>query len=145
MKNQYRIYAIMCRFCNLADSAGKWAALTLPTMKSKRLTFALSSGLGILAILAATAAARTGPGSSETPYLVPESGDVDFTSVLTVGDTAESQEDDGSYPLAGMPDGMGAYDNDDGTLTLLVSHGLTAGSGAAPEPGARGDFVSAWR
>jgi MYXO-CTERM domain-containing protein len=46
----------------------------------------------------------------------------------------------GTYRLAGIPDGMGAYDNGNGTFTLLVNHELGATSGIARAHGASGAF-----
>jgi hypothetical protein len=43
-------------------------------------------------------------------------GAVTITPILTTGDS------DGKITFAGTPDGMGAYPNPDGTVTLLVNH-----------------------
>jgi hypothetical protein len=67
----------------------------------------------------------TGPSSSASPYVVPANTAVDVTSILTVGDTV------GGYRMAGIPDGLGAFDNGDGTFTLLVNHEFTTGDGVA--------------
>ena len=61
------------------------------------------------------------------------------TSVLTVGDAA-----DNGYRMVGIPDGMGAYDNGDGTVTLLMNPELGATSGIVRDHGAAGAFVSKW-
>src|SRR5262245_56403173 len=53
---------------------------------------------------------------SATPYLVPTAAGVSFTPILTTGDTV------GGYTMAGTPDGLGAFDNGDGTFTLLMNH-----------------------
>jgi Ca2+-binding RTX toxin-like protein len=60
---------------------------------------------------------------SGTPYLVPVAQGVEFQSILTTGDTV------GAFTFAGTPDGLGAFDNGDGTFTLLMNHefGATAG------------------
>lgn len=39
--------------------------------------------------------------------------------IITVGDTV------GNYQMASIPDGLGAFDNGDGTFTLFVNHELT--------------------
>lgn len=53
---------------------------------------------------------------SATPYLVPTAAGVSFAPVLTTGDSV------GGFTFGGTPDGLGAFDNGDGTLTLLVGH-----------------------
>ncbi|HET8774081.1 MAG TPA: hypothetical protein VFP80_09830, partial [Thermoanaerobaculia bacterium] len=79
-----------------------------------------------------------GPGSSAPPYVVPAAPDVLTMSILTAGDSVNG------YRMAGWPDGLGAYDNGDGTFTVLMNHELAEGSGAVREHGARGAFVSKW-
>lgn len=61
-----------------------------------------------------------------------------MTSIITVGDAV------GGYKMAGLPDGMGAYDNNDGTFTLLVNHEAGNGSGTIRAHGSTGTFVSRW-
>ena len=79
-----------------------------------------------------------GPSSSASPYVVSSDSNVYLESLLTVGDTA------GGYAMVGIPDGLGAFDNGDGTFTLLVNHELGAGSGVVRAHGATGAFVSEW-
>ncbi|MCV2393562.1 hypothetical protein OEB99_04510 [Actinotalea sp. M2MS4P-6] len=99
--------------------------------------------------LAATAAApalahdhgrptATGPSSSDAPYVVPAARDVRTTSILTAGDSV------GGYVMSGLPDGLGAWDNKDGTFTLLANQELSAGEGLVRAHGATGAFVSRW-
>lgn len=83
---------------------------------------------------------KTARNSSQTPYLLPMVPGVAFTSVLTVGDAA-----DNGYRMAGIPDGLGAYDNNDGTFTLLMNHELSSNAGAVRAHGSRGAFVSKWK
>ena len=80
----------------------------------------------------------TGPSTSTTPYLTSTNSDVQFTSILTVGDTI------GGYRMVGIPDGMGAFDNGDGTFTLLLNHELNNTVGVARAHGQKGSFVSRW-
>jgi hypothetical protein len=82
---------------------------------------------------------RTGPASSESPYLLSVGPGVQLTSLLTVGDAAEN-----GYRLVGAPDGLGAFDNGDGTFTLLVDHEYGVNKGVVRAHGARGAFVSRW-
>lgn len=90
-------------------------------------------------------ALATGPSSSRSPYLVPLDERVSFTSILTTGDTvndADRPGPDRSFRMAGTPDGIGAYDNNDGTFTILMDHEFQARSGALRDHGATGSFVS---
>jgi RTX calcium-binding nonapeptide repeat (4 copies) len=78
-----------------------------------------------------------------SPYLVPTHTGISVTSLLTVGDHV------GDYTMAGIPDGLGAFDNGDGTFTVLMNHeiGTTPGGvplGAVRAHGAAGAFVSEW-
>ncbi|QGF22475.1 hypothetical protein [Raineyella fluvialis] len=88
---------------------------------------------------AAPAGTMTGPSSSASPYLLPVAPGVTNTSVLTVGDKAAN-----GYSMVGIPDGLGAYDNGDGTITLLMNHELGADKGVPRAHGAKGSFVSQW-
>jgi hypothetical protein len=108
------------------------------------------SGVAVLAlaIVSATIAVAapggsTGPSSSESPYLVRSRPGVVLKSLLSVGD-AVSNADGGSYRMVGKPDGLGAFDNGDGTFTLLMNHELAAAAGTVRAHGARGAFVSKW-
>jgi hypothetical protein len=82
--------------------------------------------------------ASQGPSSSQTPYLLPSLPSYGVTSLLTVGDTV------GGYQMAGIPDGLGAFDNGNGTVTVLLNHEIGAGQGAAHGPLGAGAFVSKW-
>lgn len=80
----------------------------------------------------------TGPSSSQTPYVIPVAPGVKITSILTVGDSV------GGYKMAGLPDGMGAYDNNDGTFTVLIGHEIGNTLGVIRNHGSIGTFVSRW-
>src|SRR5262245_15652814 len=71
-------------------------------------------------------------------YLTAVGPGVRLTPLLTVGDRV------GGYPFAGVPDGLGAFDNGDGTFTVLVNHELDASAGAVHAHGSTGAFVSRW-
>jgi hypothetical protein len=79
-----------------------------------------------------------GPTSSHTPYVLPSAPGVKTASLLTTGDSV------GGYRMAGIPDGLGAFDNGDGTFTLLMNHELGNGSGTIRAHGSKGAFVSRW-
>ena len=103
---------------------------------------------GCLLLLIAVFACRaeTGPSSSQTPYLTPIAQGVEFTSILTVGDEVRKKhKGNETYRMAGIPDGLGAYDNGDGTLTVLMNHELRDTVGVVRAHGAKGAFVSKWQ
>jgi len=93
---------------------------------------------GIALALSASAFAATGPSSSAAPYMVGVAPGVSFTSILTAGDSV------GGYTMGGIPDGMGAYDNNDGTFTVLIAHEWGATAGSTHAHGAAGAYVSKW-
>ncbi|MCL4199442.1 MAG: hypothetical protein KJZ69_18265 [Phycisphaerales bacterium] len=85
---------------------------------------------------------ETGPSSSASPYVLPLEPGVRTISLLTVGDAVQGVG--GPYRMAGIPDGMGAWDNGDGTFTLLLNHELSDGAGVVRRHGAVGAFISKW-
>ncbi|WP_020577415.1 hypothetical protein [Actinopolymorpha alba] len=103
---------------------------------------AAASTIAAVALSAGTASAApggsTGPSSSDAPYLVRHTPGVTFTSVLTTGNAV------GGYRMAGIPDGLGAYDNGDGTFTVLMNHELANNAGVRRAHGGAGAFVSKW-
>src|SRR5215218_1846206 len=92
----------------------------------------------------ATPGAATGPSSSQSPYVVPSQPGVVTKSLLTVGDSVNLKPDGTPYRMVGIPDGLGAYDNGDGTFTVLMNHELGSSAGIVRAHGARGSFVSKW-
>lgn len=81
----------------------------------------------------------TGQSSSQPPYLIPTIANARFTSILSVGDEA------GGYKMVGVPDGLGAFDNNNGTFTLVMNHEFpSTTSGATHAYGSKGSFVSKW-
>ncbi|HKP95160.1 MAG TPA: hypothetical protein VJ385_05320 [Fibrobacteria bacterium] len=106
-------------------------------------------GLPISLMMAVCGHAAQGPSSSETPYLTPANGTVEFTSLLTVGDVVRknnpSTPADTVYRMVGIPDGLGAFDNGDGTITVLMNHELGSSQGAVRAHGSAGAFVSKYR
>jgi hypothetical protein len=101
----------------------------------------VTATVGAAAALAATAAlgnAITGPSSSQSPYVVRSQPGVVTKAILTVGDSV------GGYRMVGIPDGLGAFDNGNGTFTLLMNHELRPGTGSVRAHGANGALVSKW-
>lgn len=86
----------------------------------------------------ALVAGASAPGSSQTSYLLPLQNGVKFTSMLSVNDAP------GGYRMAGIPDGLGAFDNNNGTFTLLMNHEIGSTLGVTRAHGAIGSFVSRW-
>ncbi|TAL40768.1 MAG: hypothetical protein EPN91_12450 [Salinibacterium sp.] len=70
--------------------------------------------------------------------MLPVADGVQVTSVLTAGDRV------GGYRMVGKPDGLGAFDNGDGTFTVLMNHELDGREGVTRAHGAQGAFVSTW-
>lgn len=62
-----------------------------------------------------------------SPYLVPTAPGVEITSILSAGDSVGTN----GYRMAGTPDGLGAFDNGDGTFTVLMNHEFTLTEGVA--------------
>jgi hypothetical protein len=79
-----------------------------------------------------------GPSSSQTPYLVSTDSHVYTESLLTTGDSV------GGYKMGGIPDGLGAFDNGDGTFTVLMNHEISGNLGATRAHGATGAYISEW-
>lgn len=86
----------------------------------------------------------TGPSSSQAPYLVRTESGVVTVAILTTGDSVNLKPDGVTpYRMVGIPDGLGAFDNGDGTFTLLMNHEIP-GNGIVREHGFKGAFVSRW-
>lgn len=75
-----------------------------------------------------------------SPYILGYEPNVSFKTIATVGDTL----DGASYRMVGIPDGLGAFDNGDGTITVLMNHELGNTVGVVRDHGAIGAFVSKW-
>ena len=114
-------------------------------MKSPRsstftvLVIALSAVTGLLAN------SITGPSSSQSPYIVRSQPGVVTKAIMTVGDSVNLKPDGMSpYRMVGLADGLGAFDNHDGTFTLLMNHEIDNNLGATRAHGRNGAFVSRW-
>ena len=108
-------------------------------MKLKSLSAFVNLALVSIAI---PAFAGTGPSTTTDSYILPLVPNVEFTSILTTGDAIAG------YKMGGIPDGLGAYDNEDGTFTVLMNHEIFA-TGAGPlgitrAHGGKGAYVSEW-
>ncbi|MFO1183360.1 MAG: hypothetical protein U1E56_01075 [Bauldia sp.] len=112
--------------------------------------FAVSAALAQVKADPYAAPAVTGPSSktveavgatkaaSGAPYILPTAPGWSATSLLTTGDAVKG------YALAGIPDGVGLFDNGDRTLTVLINHEIGSERGAVRGHGGKGAFVSRW-
>ena len=92
-----------------------------------------SISLTLLAI-ASSYAAET------TPYLTPSAGSpATVTVVKTAGETGAA-----GTKMGGIPDGLGAFDNNDGTFTVLMNHEFGNTVGVVRAHGSKGAWVSRW-
>lgn len=92
----------------------------------------------LLSASSAAMAQFTGPSSSRSSYLEPTAPHWHSTALISVGDSV------GGYSMVGIPDGLGAYDNGNGTISILMNHELGATSGITRAHGSAGAFVSQW-
>ncbi len=119
--------------------------LAIPTGKlSHVITFGLKgankiSNLRIEGIAQDPASVKT----AQTAYVTPKSAGVKINAILSVGDSVYG------YKMEGIPDGLGAFDNQDGTFTLLMNHEISGANVNSPDGvkrahGGKGAFVSKW-
>ncbi len=103
---------------------------------------------------------NTGPSSSDgpasngavptgAPYYLPTSPGWSVTSLLTVGnsvpltDPSTGAPGTGTYTMVGVPDGLGAFDNGNGTITVLMNHELSNGQGpVSGDQSAEGETIN---
>lgn len=87
----------------------------------------------------------TGPSTVYAPYLAFDAAFAvaNPNATLTAIRAVEDGTTNGLPQMVGIPDGAGAFDNGDGTFTLLVNQELSSG-GKARAHGATGAFVSKW-
>jgi len=88
-----------------------------------------------------------GPSSSRSPYLVPSITNGVVRSVIAITTTTDLVPTTGAlttpFEIAGILDGLGAFDNGDGTVTVVANHEINTTVGAIRRHGARGTFLSA--
>jgi hypothetical protein len=107
-------------------------------------------GAAFAAALAMTVVAGSGlAATSVKPYVEPVSGDYQIKALFSVDDKvpllggAPGQQ----YRMVGIPDGLGAHPNGDGTSTLFMNHELGFTALSEPVVGGpknRGAIVSQW-
>ena len=77
----------------------------------------------VAALFATDAAGETRPSTAVAPHIVPAGSGVGFTSTLTVGDSVRMKhKGNEGHHMVGVPHGLGAHDNGDGTFTRLLNH-----------------------
>ncbi len=91
-------------------------------LRSPRATIAL---LGSAAVIAASAAGASGA-TSIKPYVEPIGSDYEIEPLFSVDDKVplEGGTPGQQYRMVGIPDGLGAHPNGDGTTTLYMNHEL---------------------
>src|SRR5262245_5401884 len=73
---------------------------------------------------------------SVSPYLIPVAPSVEITPIITVnpqeaGAVASDGQAQNGYKMVGIPDGLGAFDNGDGTFTVLMNQEIAVGGSGA--------------
>lgn len=113
---------------------------------SRRIIAAAALAAAVLAVPAHAQTVVQGPSSSRTPYLQPTAPNGilrNITSIVTTTDLVPlTGQPATSYEIAGLIDGLGAYDNGDGTVTVLANHEINTTQGVIRRHGARGTFVA---
>ncbi len=104
----------------------------------------LSRSFLLAAACSVTAFAQqyTGPSASQSPIATVTSPNWTLTSLLSTGDSVPGFSAGTSYVMGGVPDGLGAYDNGDGTFTMLSNHELYDTWGVTRVGGSKGAYVS---
>jgi len=94
-------------------------------------------GMGNLSLLVDRTTQQTV--DSRLTYLVPAIPGVRIIPLLSVGEQVEN-----GYRMVGKLDGLGAFDNGDGTFTVLINHELDADKSIEHKHGSKGAFISRW-
>ncbi|MDD2832823.1 MAG: DUF839 domain-containing protein [Methylotenera sp.] len=89
--------------------------------------------------LAALLFLATMPVLADEAYIQPLVKGWEARPIITVGGSAAN-----GYRMVGVPDGLGVFDNGDGTSTVLMNHEIAADKGAIRAHGQKGAFVSRW-
>jgi hypothetical protein len=112
----------------------KLASVTLLALAASAMADQDNSQTGFSALM--------GPSTQTAPYVQAIAPKVKITSILTTGDVVNG------YKMGGIPDGLGAYDNGNGTFTVLMNHEIFANTtgplGVVRAHGNKGAYVSEW-
>ena len=102
--------------------------------------------VAMAAALIVAAGASLGAFTSIKPYAIGIDLGYETVPLLSVGDVVpETSDPSKDYQMIGIPDGLGAHPNGDGTFTLFMNHELTSPTISEPvigDPRNRGAFVS---
>ena len=99
--------------------------LVTATSASALITLSLSSSIAL---------------AESSAWLKPVTEGWKVTPLLNVGDSKGEK----GFRMVGVPDGLGALDNDDGTLSIYMNHELGKDQGKKRKHFGRGAFVSYW-
>lgn len=104
-------------------------------MKKHLSTLLLGIGISSISIAQTTI---TGPSSSQSSYLQPLAANSTITSIFTATNSV------GGYTMSGIPDGLGAFDNGNGTFTMIMNHEIPTPNGIVRAHGSNGAYISKW-
>jgi len=114
-------------------------------MDRRRRTILGGAAATVVALAAAMPALAT---TAVKPYAVPVGIEYDVTPLFSVDDSVpETSDPSQQYRMVGIPDGLGAHSNGDGTTTLFMNHEFTRPTLSQPVVGGpeyRGAYVSKW-
>jgi hypothetical protein len=100
------------------------------------------------AVVAFAIAAAALAATAVKPYVKPVGTNYQITPLFSAADKVpETSDPSKQYQMVGIPDGLGAHPNADGTSTLFMNHELTQSTVSEPVVGGpqnRGTFVSKW-
>lgn len=99
-----------------------------------------STTLIFLYLLGVSTTCAAGENKSIYAWIKPVKEDWKVTPLLNVGDRVGKT----GYRMVGVPDGLGAMDNGDGTLSVFMNHELASDMGKLRAHAGRGAFVSRW-
>jgi len=111
---------------------------------SNNLDILMKNPISILALVLLTVSFNSSMAYAESTnakaWLKPISEGWKVTPLLNVGDTVGAKH----YRMVGIPDGLGAFDNGDGTLSIYMNHEIGKDQGKNRKHFGRGAFVSHW-
>src|SRR5262245_35596194 len=114
-------------------------------MKTSKFLPLLAAGVAVAGAQAQTQ--TQGPSSSRAPYLVPTAAPGVISSITSIVTTTDLVPLTGgpagaTAEYGGIPDGLGAFDNGDGTSTIVSNHELVNNLGVVRRHGAIGAYVT---
>jgi hypothetical protein len=129
-----------------ANDAVANTAYTCGTAGTKTITLTVTDNGCATTATATVTCTATANGSNEAAYIVPSIPGVVIKPIFTAGQSVNNKPDGVTpYRMVGIPDGLGAFDNGDGTFTMLSNHEIgSATGGIVRAHGGKGAFVSRW-